>query len=234
MKMRKTFNAQLFYRRTALIIYDVGSILVASFLAIAMRYEFNFEEIPDYFLTTIIRFMPFNVILTIAIFYLFRLYNSLWAFAGESELQNLIVACFLSAAVNGIGLFVVKVGSKAVPDSYYFMYVFLLITFIFVSRFSYRFFRSRKHKLQNRNNKTQVMIIGAGDAGNSIIKEIVTSNFSTMTVACIIDDNKEKWGSYIQGIKVVGGREKILEYADLHAIDEIFVAIPSASRQTIR
>ena len=120
------------------------------------------------------------------------------------------------------------------PDSYYFMYAFSLVTLIFASRFSYRFFRSRKHKLQNKHNTTRVMIIGAGDAGNSIIKEIVTSNFSTMTVACIIDDDKTKWGSFIQGIKVIGGREKILECADVYSIDEIFIAIPSASKSVIK
>ena len=234
MKKRRGINYQLFYRRTCLILYDVASILAASFLAISMRYEFDMEMIPDYFLTSIIRFMPFNILITIAIFYFFKLYNSLWAFAGENELQNLIVACFLSSAVNGIGLYVVKVERKAVPDSFYFMYAFLLITFIFISRFSYRFFRSRKHKLQNKNNKIRVMLIGAGDAGNSIIKEIVTSNFSTMTVACIIDDNRDKWGSFIQGIKVTGGRDKILECADLYSVDEIFVAIPSASKHVIR
>ena len=234
MKQKKPFNYQLFYRRICLIIYDVGAILLSSFLAIAMRYEFDLEMIPDYFIMTIVRFLPFNILITIAIFYLFRLYSSLWAFAGENELQNLIVACFLSSAVNGVGLYVARVETKAVPDSYYFMYAFLLIAFIFASRFSYRFLRSRKHKMQNKKNATQVMIIGAGDAGNSIIKEIVTSNFSTMTVACIIDDNPEKWGRFIQGIKVAGGRDKILECADLYNVDEIFVAIPSASRQVIR
>ena len=78
------------------------------------------------------------------------------------------------------------------------------------------------------------MIIGAGDAGNSIIKEIATSNFSTMIVSCIIDDDRSKWGSYIQGVKVEGGRDKILECVDTHSIDEIFVAIPSAPRHTIK
>lgn len=73
------------------------------------------------------------------------------------------------------------------------------------------------------------MIIGAGEAGNTIIKEIVSSNFSTMVIRCIIDDDKNKWGRFIQGIKVVGGRDKIIESADLYDIDEIFLAIPSAS-----
>lgn len=233
-KNYKIFNHQLFYRRTCLIIYDIVSVLVASFFALTMRYEFEYEMIPEYFLDTIIRFLPFNIILTIGIFYFFKLYNSLWAFAGETELQNVIVACFLSSAINGIGLNLVKVEVRAVPNSYYFMYAFSLVTLIFASRFSYRFFRSRKHKLQNKNNATRVMIIGAGDAGNSIIKEIVTSNFSTMTVACIIDDDKTKWGSFIQGIKVIGGRERILECVDLYSVDEIFIAIPSAAPSVIR
>jgi len=234
MEAKKPFNFQLLYRRLCLVIYDTGSILAASFLAITMRYEFALDVIPEHFVNTIIRFLPFNIIITLGIFYIFKLYNSLWAFAGENELQNVIVSCFLSAAVNGVGLYIVKEGSKPVPDSYYFMYAFLLVTFIFISRFSYRFLRSKKHKMQNKNNATRVMIIGAGDAGNSIIKEIVTSNFSTMTVACIIDDNSDKWGSFIQGIKVNGGRDKILECVDLYSIDEIFVAIPSASPLVIR
>ncbi len=231
---KKTFNYQLFYRRTCLIIYDIVSVLIASFFAIALRYEFELEMIPDYFLDTIIRFLPFNIVITLVIFFIFKLYNSLWAFAGETELQNVIVSCFLSAAINGIGLNLVKIEAKAVPDSYYFMYAFSLVTLVFASRFSYRFFRSRKHKMQNKNNATRVMIIGAGDAGNSIIKEIVTSNFSTMSVSCIIDDDRTKWGSFIQGVKVIGGRDKILECADVYSIDEIFIAIPSASRTVIK
>ena len=231
---RKIFNYQLFYRRACLIIYDVASVLIASFFAIVLRYEFELDMIPNYFLDTIIRFLPFNIIITLVVFHFFKLYNSLWAFAGETELQNVIVACFLSSAINGIGLNIVKVEVRAVPNSYYFMYAFSLITLIFASRFSYRFFRSRKHKLQNKNNATRVMIIGAGDAGNSIIKESVTSNFSTMTVACIIDDDKTKWGSFIQGIKVIGGRDRILECADIYSIDEIFIAIPSAPPSVIK
>ncbi len=108
--------------------------------------------------------------------------------------------------------------------------MFLLISFIFASRFSYRFFRSLKHKQQNKNNSISVMVIGAGEAANLIIKEIVNSNFSTMVIRCIIDDDAGKWGRFIQGIKVVGGRDKIIECADIFGIDEIIVAMPSITR----
>lgn len=233
-KNSRHFNYQLFYRRTALIIYDILSVTASSFLAILLRYDMHLDEIPDQFLMPIRNFLPVNILITMGIFYLFRLYHSLWAFAGENEMQNLIMSCFLSAVVSGVGLNLFKVSGKPVPDSYYFMYLFLLITFTFISRFSYRFLRSRKHKIQNRKNNVSVMIIGAGEAGNALIKEIVTSNYSTMVIRCIIDDDKQKWGQFIQGIKVVGGRDKIIESADLYDIDEIFVAIPSAPPTVIR
>ena len=233
-KKRRPFNVKLFYRRTCLIIYDIISVILASYLAIIIRYEFRVDEIPRHFMNPIEQVMPLNIIVTLAIFYFFRLYNSLWAFAGETELQNIVVSCVLSTIVNSICLQFFKTTSQAVPKSYYFFYLFLLITCIFSSRFSYRFFRSLKHKQQNKKNHISVMVIGAEEAANVIIKEIVNSNFSTMVIKCIIDDDKGKWGRYIQGIKVVGGRDKIVECADVYDVDEIIVAMPSASRAEIR
>lgn len=232
--MKKPFNYQLFYRRAALIAYDIVSVVASSFLAILIRYDFQLNTVPEEFLLPIRQFMVINIVLALGIFYLFRLYHSLWAFAGETELQNLVMACLTASVADGVGINFFRMGSKAVPDSYYFLYFFFLLTFLFASRFSYRFFRSRKHKLQNRKNSVSVMIIGAGEAGNAIIKEIVTSNYSTMVIRCIIDDDKNKWGSFIQGIKVVGGRDKIIESADLYDVDEILLAIPSASPIQIR
>ena len=229
-KKRRAFNVKLLYRRTCLIVYDIISVILASYLAIVIRYEFNVDSIPAHFMEPIERFMPINILLTLAIFYCLHLYSSLWAFAGETELQNIVISCVLSTLVNGIGLQFFKIKAQAVPKSYYFFYLFLLITCIFTSRFSYRFFRGLKHKQQNKKNLISVMVIGAGEAANLIIKEIVNSNFSTMVIKCIIDDDKGKWGKYIQGIKVVGGREKIVECADVYDVDEIIVAMPSASR----
>lgn len=231
-RKKKPFNVKLFYRRTCLISYDIISVIGASYLALLMRYSFDISEIPEHFIDPINRFLPFNILLTLFILYLFRMYHSLWAFAGETELQNLVISSILSAVSYSVGIqFVREKGQQAVPGSYYFLYVFLLISFIFVSRFSYRFFRSLKHKQQNKNNGISVMVIGAGEAANVIIKEIVNSNFSTMVIRCIIDDDAGKWGRFIQGIKVVGGRDKIIECADIYGIDEIIVAMPSVSRR---
>ena len=94
--------------------------------------------------------------------------------------------------------------------------------------------RSIKHKAQNKKNASKVMVIGAGEAGNTVIKELVNSTYCTMSVKCIIDDNSNKWGQFIQGIKIVGGRDKIIESAAFYGIDEIIIAIPSANRATMR
>ncbi len=230
-KKRTPFNVKIFYRRTCLIIYDVISVILASYVALLMRYNFDLSQIPEHFLNPVSRFLPINIIITLLVLYLFRMYSSLWAFAGETELQNLVMASVVSSIAQAVGIQFFKVpGEQAVPSSYYFLYVFLLISFIFGSRFSYRFFRSLKHRQQNKNNSISVMVIGAGEAANLIIKEIVNSNFSTMVIRCIIDDDKGKWGRFIQGIKVAGGRERIVECADIYDIDEIIIAMPSISR----
>lgn len=233
-KDKRPFNFKLFYRRTCLIIYDIISVILASYLAVLIRYDFRIDTIPSHFLGPITMFLPLNIVLTLFIFYFFRLYHSLWSFAGEMELQNVVVSCVISALMSTFGLQFFKMTSQPVPKSYYFLYMFILISLIFVSRFSYRFLRSQKHKQQNKKNSISVMVIGAGEAANAIIKEIVNSNFSTMVIRCIIDDDHEKWGRYIQGIKVVGGRDKIIESADIYDIDEIIVALPSISRSEMR
>ncbi len=233
-KEKEPFNYQKLYRRTGLIIYDIISVIVASYVAILIRYEFRIGTIPDHFLDPVTTFLPLNILITLAVFYFFKLYDSLWAYAGEREMQNLVMACVLSGVINAIGLQFFKSEDQPVPQSYYFLYTFLLITLIFISRFSYRFLRGQKHRAENKHNSKAVMIIGAGEAANIIIKEIITSNYSTMSIKCIIDDDTEKWGKYIQGIRVVGGRERIVECADLYDIDEIIVAMPSISRQELR
>ncbi|MBQ1291944.1 MAG: polysaccharide biosynthesis protein [Lachnospiraceae bacterium] len=235
-KEKQPFNVKKFYRRTALIIYDILSVILASALAILVRYELQIDNIPEYFLIPITRSLPLIIAVTLVIFWIFRLYHSLWAFAGETELQNLVIACILSGVSNVVILRFFRFGgqTQAVPNSYYFLYTFFLIACIFASRFSYRFFRSLKHRNENRNNSISVMVIGAGEAANVIIKEILVSHFSTMVIKCIIDDDKGKWGRFIQGIKVVGGRERIIECAELYDIDEIIVAMPSISRQEMK
>lgn len=228
--MKKTFNTALLYRRIFLVVYDILAVTASSVLALLLRYELIYSDIEVRFLEAIYSFLPITILIMIVSFSVFRLYNSLWAFASINELQNIVAACGITAAVNGILLLFAH---KPVPRSFHFMFVFLLICFTFVSRFSYRFLRTLKQKNKKKEIATNIMIIGAGEAANVIIKEIVNSRYTNMCIRCIIDDDTNKQGRYIQGIKVVGGREKIQESVDIFSIDEIFIAIPSAPKSVI-
>lgn len=225
------WNYKLITRRAFLITYDIIAVICSNFLSLLLRYEFQLDTIPEYFMNAVWLHLPVSILITLAIFYIFRLYHSLWAYAGVNEMQNILVASFSSAALQGITLLLFD---RSVPKSYYFFNAFLLVGFTVTSRFAYRFAREARRKKHNKNNSISVMIVGAGDAGNTIIKEINSSYFSTMRIRCIIDDDPQKWGRYIQGIKVVGGRDRIVENASLHEIDEIIIAIPSAGRRTIK
>ncbi len=229
-----TFNYAKFWRRVVLIVYDILSVILGSYLSLLIRYEFQPSEIPDYFYLPVMEALPLTIAVTLVMFWLFRLYDSLWAFAGETELQNLVFANVAAAALNVGILHLNRHDVQAVPKSYYFLYMFLMISLTFVSRFSYRFLRGIKHKNANRSNATNVMVIGAGEAGNIIVREILNSHYSTMSLKCLIDDSQDKWGKYIQGVKVVGGRDQIPEAVAQYDIDEIIVAIPSLSRAQMK
>ena len=228
--MKRTINTALLYRRIFLVIYDIIAIVAAAVIALVIRYEFVYRNIEENFLESVYSFLPFTVVIALLVFAIFRLYNSLWAFAGVNEMQNIVVACGITVVLNSIGMMVFH---KSVPRSYPFMFVCLLIAFTFASRFSYRFFRGLKRKSMKQKAGTNVMIIGAGEAANLIIRDIVSSRYTHMQIKCIIDDDTNKQGRYIQGIKVVGGREKIKQSVDAFAIDEIFIAMPSVSKSVI-
>lgn len=228
--MKRTINTALLYRRIFLVIYDIIAVVAAAVIALVIRYEFVYRNIEKNFLDSVYSFLPFTVLIALAVFAIFRLYNSLWVFAGVNEMQNIVVACGITVVINSIGMMVFH---KSVPRSYPFMFVCLLIAFIFASRFSYRFFRGLKRKSMKQKAGTNVMIIGAGEAANLIIKDIVGSRYTHMQIKCIIDDDPNKQGRYIQGIKVVGGREKIKQSVDAFSIDEIFIAMPSVSKSVI-
>ena len=231
MKKFNHINLQLLQRRIVLVLLDIMTVCIASIVPLWFRFELNYRDIPEVYLSSAWSMMVPNVVMTLIVFYVFKLYHSLWAFAGTAEVQNILAGCILSAMLDFAGMRLLK---YPIPRSYYFTYALVLTGLTTCTRFSYRIMRGMRHKAQNRKNGTRVMIIGAGDAGNTVIKEIVNSSFSTMTIKCIIDDDEHKWGRFIQGIKIVGGRDRIVEYAALYGIDEIFIAIPSANRATMK
>ncbi len=232
--MSKKFHIlehKLVTRRIFLIAYDALAVAASAFLALFLRANLVFSDINPEFLVTIKETILITMAITIAVFWFFRLYHSLWEFASVNEMQNLVVACSVMTVIQYV---MIRLLHMPIPRSYPLFYAFLEIALTFASRFAYRFFRGLKHKAQNKKNGTNVMIIGAGEAANAIIKEIQSSYFSHMVIKCLIDDDPNKWGRFVQGVKVVGDRNKIIESANFYSIDEIFIAIPTASRATIK
>ncbi len=231
------FNRQLSVRRAALIVYDILAVAASSALGLLMRFDMSYSELvntydADVWIDSLWQNLPILVISTIIIFYLFRMYHSLWSYAGMPEMAALIGACLCS----GIAQFVVMqlILHRTVPRSYYFMYTIWLVILIGLSRFAYRLFRTFVQKKTENARNVNVMVIGAGEAGNSLIREMNTSKYIQKAVCCVIDDNPSKMGAYIHGVKVVGGRYDIIEAVGRYNIDEIIVALPKMPRKELR
>lgn len=220
-------DKKLLFRRLFLLAYDIISVIAAGFMALWSR--FNFEMIQKPFLETFWNYISVIVIVTIFLFWLFRMYQSLWAYAGLNEMGNIVSACIVSALAQ---MAIILGTGGNMPRSYYFLYLMYLAAFSLASRIMYRLIRMKLNqwRLKKNGNTKNVMIIGAGEVGNQIIKEIITSKAMTHVVKCIIDDSPDKIGKYVHGIKVVGNREYIAEAATIYQIDQIILAMPSVKK----
>jgi FlaA1/EpsC-like NDP-sugar epimerase len=232
--LKNIVDKKLTIRRFFILIADIIIILVSSGMGLLLRFDLEFSKISPNYIESVWSYLPYNMVATFLIFYIFRLYHSLWVFAGVTEMQNVFSACVVASTTQLIGM---EVLDYPVPRSYYFLYGGVLLLLTIGSRFAYRLIRIQLRKKRNggETNTTKVMIIGGGNAANAIIREINSSDhINPMEVKCIIDDDGDKKGKYIQGIKVVGTRSSIKESATLYNIDEIIIAMPSVSKKEIR
>lgn len=218
-------------RIIALILMDVMSVIVASFAALYIRFDFSFNAIYREFLIKYEHILIPNILMTLLFFTVWKLYKSVWRYASANELINIIFATACTAVAQVIYCHIFK---QTMPRSYYIIYWFLLMLMTCCIRFGYRILRlinSKRADLAGRNKRRNVMVIGAGAAGNMILKEIESSHYLNLQAKCIIDDQPGCHGKMMRGVPIVGGREKILEAAAHYRIDEIIFAIPSASVQ---
>lgn len=225
-------NYKLLIRRACLILLDAVCILFASFFALATRFEFIIYQIPKEHLDELKEYEPWFILTTLIIFALFKIYSSLWEYAGPQEIFSIIWACIVSGVLE-IGI--VLLSSGFLPRSYYLLRTMYLIAFVVGTRFSYRMIRLKK---RNRHlpwrQQRRVMIVGAGEAGRSVIGEIQNSKYLNQKICCIIDDDPEKVGKYIRGIKIVGDRNSIKKCVRKYNIQQIIITIPSASVVQLR
>ncbi len=219
-------------KAAAFLLIDLVAIYLSSFLALAIRYEFNISSIEIRFIEAVYEYLLIHMISTVLIFYFLHLYTSLWKYASVQELCNVVYAVVSSSILQFVGMHLLQI---RMPRSYYVLYLLLLLGFEVCIRFGYRFFRYFRNGYGTiQKDIANVMVIGAGDAGAAILKEICLSKYVTQQVSCFIDDSPLKQGKYILGCPVAGGREQILEAARNYQIKKIIIAIPTASKKTIR
>ncbi|MBE5892079.1 MAG: polysaccharide biosynthesis protein [Lachnospiraceae bacterium] len=219
-------------RIIALLLMDIMSIIVVSFLAIYIRFDFAFSRIPREYLLKFEHLVPYNILVTLVFFALWRLYKSVWRYASATELLNIMFAT-TSAAVAQLVLSLLL--GERMPRSYYVLYWFMLFVMTCGIRFSYRILRIINLKRTNfaeKSKRTNVLLVGAGAAANAILKEIESSQHLNSNVRCIVDDNSGCHGKFLRGVPIVGDRNTIPDAVGEYSIDEIIFAIPTANTQT--
>ena len=220
-------------RRIGFMFCDAVSVVVASFLALIARFDFSYNSIPDpVYVNTFKNFVPYLIVIALVVFWLFHLYQSLWEYAGASEMLSVVGA----AAVTSIAqmLIIHLVLHWTYPRSCYVFFGGFLLAFVLLSRFCYKAIRLSTEKKVTNAKSINVMVIGAGEAGSSLIREMKSSTFIEKNALCVIDDDPTKIGNYIHGVKVVGNRDAIVENAVKYDIDEIIIAMPSVSKAKVR
>jgi len=216
--------------RIMLVMLDIISINLSSYLALLIRFELKWSSIEPQCLMAVNRMCIPNTITTLLIFLVLRLYHSLWRYASVREFFNVALACICSSIIHITSLFLCY---RYFTKSYVIVYTMLLLVFVFIIRFSYRISRHIFSMYSHGKEPRNTMIIGAGEAGNMLMNELVMSNMLDSRIKCFIDDDKSKHNTYIHGVRVIGGRECILDAAKKYDINEIIIAIPTASKKTI-
>ncbi len=212
-----------------LVIYDLFVVEASYFLGLLLRFDFQYSQIPlKYIAMWEKMILPYGIFCILA-FWKLRLYNSLWRFASYTELLRVIVSSIVTTIFH-IAVSLLFIGRM--PVSYYITGAVTQFFLILGIRFSYRFMllvKARTGSNDKKSKRKNVMIIGGGNAGQIIIHDIEKAHEVNDKVVCIIDDNPNKWGRYIDDIKIVGGRNDIIANVEKYNVDKIYVAIPSAS-----
>lgn len=220
---------QMLLRILGLVVLDTIIINCMNFLALLLRFD-RYSDIPEIFLNQMFECAIPETIIILLIFALLKVYVSLWKFASIKEALNIVIAVLLG---KGVCTLAELLAGKRMPISYYIFSTALLILTEVVSRFAYRAIRSWRFRREEpvEKQKKQVMLIGAGEAGSVILREMQSGGRIWGEIKCIIDDDIHKIGRYVSGVKVVGGRNQILEAVKLYGITDIIIAIPSMAHR---
>jgi FlaA1/EpsC-like NDP-sugar epimerase len=215
-----------------LMLYDFVAVCGAYFLALFLRFDCVYSAIQARYMIPYKRFILPYAAFCILLFVAMKLYNSVWRYASYTELNRTLAGSMIASAIHTV---LITVLFRRMPVSYYLMGAFFQCALLIIARFAPRFVRAfSQRKSLNYENGKRIMLIGAGNAGQMILREMVQATEIQDRVVCIIDDDPSTWHRYINNIPIVGGRDDILANVERYNVDEIFLAIPSASAQDKR
>ncbi len=212
-----------------LVLFDLFAVTASYFFALLLRFDYRFSQIPSDYLTAWMKFAPIYAVVSVLVLWRLRLYRSIWRFASFVELERIAVASAVLGVFHTVGITLLF---QRMPATYYIVGIGLQSALIVFVRFAYRFIlleRSKQARMLEKTKAARVMLIGAGAAGQMILRDLHGAKEVNDRVCCIIDDNKNKWGRFIDGVPIVGGREDILRNVEKYQIRKIFLAIPSAT-----
>lgn len=217
--------------RLLLMVYDFAAVIVSFGIALWLRFDCKVTSVEPQYLTTYTKTIIIYALFCLVVFWFLRLYKSIWRFASYSELLRVILATVVTGVIYTGSLLVFNLH---MPVSYYVIGITVQFIATLGIRFFYRFVLLLRGRTNNEVQKKNVMIIGAGSAGQMLFRDIKHAKETNETVACFIDDNPNKWDRYIDDVPVFGSRDHILEAVDKFNIDKIYVAVPSANPQDKR
>lgn len=212
--------------------YDIFAVIVSYLAALWLRFDCHISQVPVEYMNGYCYSIPVYLVVCLGVFWVLRLYKSIWRFASFSELKRMIVASMLLLVLYPA----VMLGFDVrMPASYYIFGIVIQFWMTIGIRFAYRFILlTRKRNAAAETPEKRVMLIGAGSAGQLILRDVRHSHEVNEKVYCFIDDNPNKWGRYIDGVLVFGGRDKIMEAVSKFSIEKIYIAIPSAKPEDKR
>ena len=208
---------------------DILATMVSFFFGLWMRFDFVFKAIDPIFLDGYANYIGIWCAVTVAVFFLFQLYSSIWAFVSTSEVFRIFGAYVVLGIIGVVGFHFYGV---VLPRGSCLIGLVLSLCCTVGIRFSYRLLKTAQLKftrMARSSSVRNIMLIGAGDAGRTIASELVNSGYIRDNVACVIDDNPVKLHKRLCGVPIVGGRETIPEMVRQYKIHKIIFAIPSCS-----
>jgi len=218
-------NGLWIQRALILALADAITIMGSYFFALLLRFNFMFSAIDPYYVAGFRKLILPCCFITLIVFYFCRLYHSVWTYAGVKEMLSIISAYLILIPAYILLAWWLDL---RMPRSYYVMGYIVNFCLTCGLRFSYRILRAELQILRKpKRDQERIMIIGAGAAGQMLIKELQNSAKVNSTICCVIDDNPNKKGRYIEGIEIVGNRHDIVNMAQKHRITTIVYAIPS-------